>query len=94
MPHLLIWVSPKATKVTDTTMRNLRWLRHLWAVVWALSASVLAGGRTSPRGQTTRSVAAARSCAVAAGTSSEGRPGRTVVSKRGQNSPDDRDGHQ
>jgi hypothetical protein len=32
MPHLLIWVSPKVTKLTGITMRNLRRLRHLWAV--------------------------------------------------------------
>jgi hypothetical protein len=32
LPHLLIWVSPKVTKVTEITMRMLRRLRHLWAV--------------------------------------------------------------
>ena len=32
MPHLLIWVSPKVTKLTGITMRNLRRLRHLWAI--------------------------------------------------------------
>ena len=32
MPHLLIWVSPKVTKVTGITMRMLRRLRHLWAI--------------------------------------------------------------
>lgn len=32
MPHLLIWVSPKLTKLTGITMRNLRRLRHLWAI--------------------------------------------------------------
>jgi hypothetical protein len=32
MPHLLIWVSPKVTKVTGITMRILRKLSHLWAV--------------------------------------------------------------
>lgn len=37
MPHLLICVSAKATKVTGITMRNLRRLRHLWAVRSGLS---------------------------------------------------------
>jgi hypothetical protein len=32
MPHLLIWVSPKVTKLTGVTMRILRRLRHLWAI--------------------------------------------------------------
>jgi hypothetical protein len=32
LPHLLIWVSPKVTKVTGITMRILRRLRHLWAI--------------------------------------------------------------
>jgi hypothetical protein len=32
MPHLLIWVSAKVTKLTGITMRMLRRLRHLWAV--------------------------------------------------------------
>lgn len=32
MPHLLIWVSAKVTKVTGVTMRRLRRVRHLWAV--------------------------------------------------------------
>jgi hypothetical protein len=32
MPHLLIWVSAKVTKVTGITMRILRRLRHLWAI--------------------------------------------------------------
>jgi hypothetical protein len=32
LPHLIIWVSPKVMKVTQVTMRNLRRLRHLWAV--------------------------------------------------------------
>ena len=32
MPHLLIWVSPKVTKLTGITMRNLRRVRQLWAV--------------------------------------------------------------
>ena len=32
MPHLLIWVSPKLTKLTGITMRILRRIRHLWAI--------------------------------------------------------------
>ena len=32
MPHLLIWVSAKVTKLTGITMRMLRRLRHLWAI--------------------------------------------------------------
>jgi len=32
MPHLLIWVSPKVTKLTGVTMRRLRRVSHLWAV--------------------------------------------------------------
>jgi len=32
MPHLLIWVSAKVTKLTGVTMRRLRQVSHLWAV--------------------------------------------------------------
>ena len=32
LPHLLIWVSPKVTKLTGIAMRILRRLSHLWAI--------------------------------------------------------------
>jgi hypothetical protein len=32
MPHLLIWVSTKVTRLTDIKMRDLRRLRHLWTI--------------------------------------------------------------
>ena len=32
LPHMLIWVSPKLSRVTGVTMRNLRRCRQLWAV--------------------------------------------------------------
>jgi hypothetical protein len=32
LPHLLIWLSPRLTRETHVTMRNLRRCRHLWAV--------------------------------------------------------------
>ena len=68
MPHLLIWVSPKLTKLTGITMRILRRIRHLWAVRMGLCPPPSwPADELVHVNQARRPLAAARTRAVAAG---------------------------